>query len=92
VFLNLPFDAAADFHNYTVVWSPARIRWFVDGRLRHTDHGKPNATIPYEPMEFALIARPSKTPAGYHGDAVMSVASFEYVSDYRAGGGDADDW
>jgi endo-1,3-1,4-beta-glycanase ExoK len=31
----LGFDASADFHEYTIEWTPARATFWVDGELRH---------------------------------------------------------
>lgn len=35
--VDLGFDAADDFHNYAIEWTPEAVRWFVDGELRHVD-------------------------------------------------------
>ncbi len=37
--VQLPFDAAADFHTYAFEWRPNRIRWFIDNRLVFTSRG-----------------------------------------------------
>jgi endo-1,3-1,4-beta-glycanase ExoK len=37
--LELPFDAAEDFHTYAFEWRPNRIRWYIDNRLVHTSRG-----------------------------------------------------
>ena len=33
--VNLGFDASEGFHNYSFVWSPLKIKWYVDGKLVH---------------------------------------------------------
>ncbi|MEK6746104.1 MAG: family 16 glycosylhydrolase [Pseudomonadota bacterium] len=33
--LDLGFDSSADFHDYSFVWSPSKIKWFIDGKLVH---------------------------------------------------------
>lgn len=38
--LELPFDAAADFHTYAFEWRPRIIRWYIDGRLVHVSRGR----------------------------------------------------
>ena len=44
----LGFDAAADFHNYAIVWDPGSIQWYVDDVLVHTETGSrgPLPTVP----------------------------------------------
>lgn len=50
--LDLGFDAAEDFHNYEIEWTPAFIRWRVDGHLlRERLHWAPTP-IPHLPMNF----------------------------------------
>jgi endo-1,3-1,4-beta-glycanase ExoK len=41
----LGFDAAADFHNYGFEWTPAHLRWYVDGTLVHEERGA-NVPLP----------------------------------------------
>ena len=33
---DLGFDSSADFHEYTIEWTPAAAKYFVDGELAHT--------------------------------------------------------
>ncbi|MGO4695601.1 family 16 glycosylhydrolase [Paenibacillus sp. 2TAB26] len=35
----LGFDAADDFHDYAFEWAPDSIKWYVDGKLVHTETG-----------------------------------------------------
>lgn len=37
--VNLGFDASHDFHQYSIEWSPTSIKWYVDGKLLHTEDG-----------------------------------------------------
>ena len=37
--INLGFDAAAGYHNYAFEWTPSAIKWYVDGKLVHTETG-----------------------------------------------------
>jgi beta-glucanase (GH16 family) len=37
--IDLGFDAAAGFHTYAFEWTASSIRWYVDGRLVHTENG-----------------------------------------------------
>ncbi len=37
--IDLGFDASLDFHDYAFEWSPASIKWYVDGKLVHTEDG-----------------------------------------------------
>ncbi len=46
-FVKLGFDASEDFHDYTFVWQPDKIRWYVDNKLVHeTADGVPIPTHP----------------------------------------------
>jgi beta-glucanase (GH16 family) len=42
-------DLSTDFHTYAVEWSPAAIRWYVDGTERRSSYAEPS-TIASEPM------------------------------------------
>ncbi len=43
----LGFDASEEFHTYTFLWEPLKIRWYIDGKLVHeTKDGVP---IPSNP-------------------------------------------
>jgi beta-glucanase (GH16 family) len=46
--INLGFDASLDFHNYAFEWSPSSIKWYVDGKLVHTETGS-RGTLPTSP-------------------------------------------
>ncbi|MBN2736690.1 MAG: family 16 glycosylhydrolase [Spirochaetales bacterium] len=37
--INLGFDASADFHVYGIEWQSNFIKWYVDGKLVHTENG-----------------------------------------------------
>ncbi|MFB5269813.1 glycoside hydrolase family 16 protein [Paenibacillus enshidis] len=37
--IDLGFDASLDFHTYAFEWSPTSIKWYVDGKLVHTENG-----------------------------------------------------
>jgi len=38
--ITLPFDACADFHDYSLVWQPDSITWLVDGNQIHRVEGE----------------------------------------------------
>lgn len=50
--IELGFDASADFHEYSFVWEPHKIRWYIDGKLVHET--KPGANIPPNPGRIYL--------------------------------------
>ncbi len=52
VVLDLPFDAAAAFHEYAIEWRKDSLRWFVDGELVYTnaDTGR----IPDLPLQLMM--------------------------------------
>ncbi len=47
-FIDLGFDAAAEFHTYGFEWAPDAIHWYVDGVLVHTEDGS-NGSLPAIP-------------------------------------------
>jgi len=49
-FVKLGFDASEEFHDYTFVWEPGKIRWYIDKKLvRETPDG---AIVPTRPMRI----------------------------------------
>lgn len=49
--VNLPFDAAEDYHEYAILWKPepeAAICWYVDRELAHSEDGSRGA-LPFTP-------------------------------------------
>lgn len=44
----LPFDYAAAAHDYAILWTPTRIRWFVDGKPIHDE----TRYVPHEPLQI----------------------------------------
>lgn len=59
VLIDLGFDASADFHRYTIEWTPTTIRWLVDRRLV-SERAEWNPTpIPNLPMKFYVNLWPS---------------------------------
>lgn len=50
--IDLGFDATKEFHDYTFVWQPDSIRWFVDDKLVHET--KAGAKIPSHPGKIYL--------------------------------------
>jgi endo-1,3-1,4-beta-glycanase ExoK len=49
-FIKLDYDASEEFHDYTFVWEPKKIRWYIDKKLVHeTPDG---AIIPTRPQHI----------------------------------------
>jgi endo-1,3-1,4-beta-glycanase ExoK len=46
--IDLGFDSSLDFHNYAFEWSPTSIKWYVDGKLIHTENGS-RGKLPSKP-------------------------------------------
>ncbi|MEO7689674.1 MAG: family 16 glycosylhydrolase [Sphingomonas sp.] len=44
----LGFDFAAAPHDYAILWTPASVRWYVDGRLLHEE----KQYVPHEPLQI----------------------------------------
>ena len=76
--LTLPFDASADFHEYTIDVYPDHIDWGVDGKVLHTDSGVPGKTMPSEPGQSVFILRPN--PAQFEGAAAADVRWASYTA------------
>ncbi len=53
VMIDLGFDAAADFHTYTIERGPESITWWVDGMLVHTEDGSHGA-LPSHPTRIMM--------------------------------------
>jgi hypothetical protein len=69
--LPLPFDTSEAPHTFGVRWAPDGIDWTLDGAVRHSVRGTPNATIPHLPGNILLIVRPLTD--AYSGDAELEV-------------------
>jgi beta-glucanase (GH16 family) len=51
-YVDLPFDAAEDFHTYAIEWKPRSVTWYIDGQPMHTMRGK---IVPIPDRPQALI-------------------------------------
>lgn len=67
--IDLGFDASQGFHDYSFVWSPSKIKWFIDGKLVHeTGDG---ADIPTHPQNlFFSLWTSSKAIKDWMGEFV----------------------
>lgn len=61
VLVELGFDAAADYHTYTIEWEPHEIRWFADGQLLHVRPTWVPTPVPALPMQFFINVWPSRS-------------------------------
>lgn len=61
VLIELGFDAAKEFHRYSIDWSPTSIRWSIDGRLVHERASWNPTPIPNLPMQFYISLWPSRS-------------------------------
>ena len=87
----LPYDASASFHLYAFEWSPASIKWYIDGTLVHTETGR-KVPIPSAPSRviFNLWSGSEKLHE-WHGKPTFddgSSAAYKCIS-FRAFGDDA---
>jgi endo-1,3-1,4-beta-glycanase ExoK len=46
--IDLGFDSSLEFHEYAFEWSPTSIKWYVDGKLIHTEDGS-RGKLPSKP-------------------------------------------
>jgi hypothetical protein len=52
VWIDLEFDATAEYHRYGIEWRPNRVVWLVDGRVVHERVGWDPTPIPHLPMRL----------------------------------------
>jgi beta-glucanase (GH16 family) len=82
-YINLGFDAAADFHTYSIEWMPDSIKWYVDGELKLTENGSHGA-LPTTPGRIMMNFWPGTDSVnGWLGDFVYTgplVAQYDSVS------------
>ena len=59
--VDLGFDASAGLHDFTIEWTPASVRWFVDSTLVHERTNWAPTPIPNMPMTFFVNLWASKS-------------------------------
>ena len=69
--LDLGFDASAAYHDYAFEWSPSAIRWYVDGKLVHTENGS-RGELPSQPGQVMVNLWPGAS------DNLEWTGSFKY--------------
>ncbi|OBZ09245.1 family 16 glycosylhydrolase [Bacillus sp. FJAT-26390] len=65
----LGFDAADDFHDYAFEWAPDSIKWYVDGKLVHTEDGSRGA-LPSAPGYILANMWPATKTNGWANEYV----------------------
>lgn len=81
--IDLGFDATADFHIYAIDWQPDRVAWLVDGRVVHERSGWDPTPIPHLDMRLHanLWAPRSEELAGRINESTLpATAGFRNVS------------
>lgn len=75
--IDLGFDAADDFHRYTVEWEPHEIRWFVDDDLIHVRATWEPTPVPNLPMHVFVSIWPPRSSelAGILSDSELPTSS-----------------
>jgi endo-1,3-1,4-beta-glycanase ExoK len=79
--IDLPFDAAEEFHLYAFEWTPDYIKWFIDGELVHEVHGS-NAKTPIPTSSQRVIANiwaAKGTALQWTGPAEFEATSAHYL-------------
>ena len=61
VLVDLGFDAADSFHDYSLEWHPTFIRWSVDGHVVHERENWEPTPIPHLPMRFHINLWPPRS-------------------------------
>jgi len=59
--INLGFDAAEDFHRYSIEWFPTSICWFVDSKLVHERVNWNPTPIPHLSMKYYVNLWPCRS-------------------------------
>jgi GR25 family glycosyltransferase involved in LPS biosynthesis len=59
--IDLGFDASQGFHEFSIEWTPTRIRWLVDNVLVHERMNWAPTPIPNQPMKFYVNVWPSES-------------------------------
>jgi len=83
--IDLGFDAAVDFHKYTIEWEPHEIRWLIDDELIHVRTSWQPTPIPDQPMNCFVNLWPSRSEelAGIFNDDTLPVhANIKSISTY----------
>jgi len=75
--IDLGFDATADFHLYAIDWQPDRVAWLVDGRIVHARVGWDPTPIPHLGMRLHanLWAPRSEELAGRIDESTLPAAA-----------------
>lgn len=77
VLIDLGFDAADDFHTYSIEWEPHEIRWLVDGNLVHARASWQPSPITNQPMKVFVNLWPPKSEelAGIFNDQSLPITA-----------------
>ena len=78
VVVDLPFNAADNYHRYAIEWEPHEIRWFVDDELLHVRGLWEPTPIPLLPMQLYCSVWPPRSVelAGTLRSGDLPVSSF----------------
>lgn len=82
VYIDLGFDASADFHVYGFEWRANYIKWYVDGKLVHTETGS-KGPLPKTPGKIMMNHWPGigvDEWLGPYDGVTPQYAYYDYVS------------
>jgi beta-glucanase (GH16 family) len=80
----LPFDPSADFHVYTIEWTPAGAEFVVDDEVRHTWTRNINLMTLPQNVLLTIWASSSASWAGAVTDeTTQAVATYDWIELYR---------
>jgi beta-glucanase (GH16 family) len=82
-------DFSADFHNYSLVWTPATVNWYVDDQLKYSaTNTLGNQVSPTQPMNVLLnmtVRGPRSWPGAPDASTVFPASMVvDYVRVYKA--------
>jgi beta-glucanase (GH16 family) len=83
-YIDLGFDASADFHTYSIEWLPDTITWYVDGSPVHTVTDSSLDPLPTTPGRIMMNLWPGNENAngwlGVYNGTVPLQAQYDWVS------------
>ena len=78
--VQIPGRTSEEFHTYSMIWEPRKIRWYVDGHLLHTAHGP----VPSHPQKILFSLWGSDTLSEWMGNFVRPSAPVTMEVDWVA--------
>lgn len=79
--IDLDFDASDEFHDYAIEWTPAYVRWYMDGELAHET--KDNVPQGEQKVMMNIWISDDRSKTGvFDPDGLPAEAQYDYVKFY----------